>query len=477
MKNSSLGKSFDKTGLSGLFIALLISAEIIFGLLLGLRPEAKYLLLAAVLGLATVVVTFIKPVQGLYLFVAALFVEGLLVVSSGFTGAKLLGLLVFGAWIIHALVIQHRFCLFLSTSGWIAVSFTAWSILSALWAVDASWVLGYLPTLVQAIGLYVLAVNLIDTPAKFRHVLTIIIAASELLALLTIFRFVSGQMVGGRVDVSDITADDPNYLAAYLLPAAGLLMVLFSDAQQMTKKLGCLAGLLILTAGILIAASRGALVAIAMMMFFGLLMDRRLWQVTGPVLLGGGATLSLLPADFLARVLSIFTAVDRGASRLDIWLVGWQMFLKNVFLGVGLGNFRLAFEQYLPETSHLSPHLSFVRQDPHNTLLSVISSLGIIGFILFTLIVGVALKNGFIAARRFKQNCDVTLAPLALGLYLGLLGVFTAGMFIGMEFNKFFWLLLALTEVTRRLASVEPKQSEERPLLWPDAGNPAQALR
>jgi len=445
--------------LIGIFVVVaFVAAEILYGIVVAALAVDSYLALVAVIGVIAAVVTFIEPVWGLYLFVAAMFAEGLLDVGSGTTGTKLLGILICGAWVVHALVIDRRFRIILPVQGWFAIGFVVWGWLSALWALDAQLAFSHIPTLIQLVGLYILVVNLVNSPEKVRNILSIIIIASLMLALLTIFRLISREVVAGRADVSDISGDDPNFLAAYLLPSAALLTALFSREAQLSKKLFLLPVLLIAVIGILATSSRGAVVALVVTLTFGLVLDRRMRQVILPALLVAGVVPFFLPSTFLERIESIATLSDRGAGRIDIWLVGWRMFCVHPLLGVGLGNFRVAFERYLFDTIGVAPQLPSVSQAPHSIFLGVLSSLGVIGFALFATVVGLSVKNNLAAMLRLRQKGGSDLMTAATGVCLGLLGILVAGLFIDLDNRKLFWLFLALAEVMRRVSLAPAKE-------------------
>jgi len=192
------------------------------------------------------------------------------------------------------------------------------------------------------------------------------------------------------------------------------------------------------------------------------MLDRRMWRVVFPALLVIGAILYLLPETVLGRIESLFTLSNRGTGRLDIWLVAWHMFRVHPLLGVGLGNFGMAFRRYLADTVGLTTHLFLPPTvDPHNIYISTLSSLGVIGFALFIIVVGLSVKNGLVAVLRLKRKGDPHLTTLAIGAYLSLLGVLSAGMFIDLDDQKYFWLLLALAEVMRRL-SLAPAREDSR---------------
>jgi putative inorganic carbon (HCO3(-)) transporter len=442
------GKSVDRHLIRGLLLALLIVTEILYGSLVAILVEDPHLALAAVIGLITAVVTFIEPVWGLYLFVAAIFAEGLLSLGPGATVAKLLGFLVFGAWIARSLS-SGRFRIVLPLQGQFAIAFIVWGLVSAAWAIDPLLVFYRMIVLVQSIVLYVMVINLVNSPRRLQLVLSIVIIASLMMAFLMIFRVHSGEMTRGRVEAEEM-GYDPNNQAAYLLLSAAALMALFSQTVGLSKKLVFLFALSIVVLAILSTSSRGAMVALAALLAFSLVLDRKLWQLVPPILLIGWVALLFLPSTFLERLESIVTLSDRGGGRLNIWLVGLQIVSAHPLLGVGLGNFGKAFDWYLPETAGIRlPPLP--ERGPHSIFFGVLGETGAFGFVLFVVTIGLTLKSALSAVLDFKRRKDPQMTTLAIGVLLGLVGMLTASMFVDLRYRKHFWLLLALAEVVRRV--------------------------
>jgi putative inorganic carbon (HCO3(-)) transporter len=434
-------------------LASFIVAEIFYGSLAAILAHNPLLAFIAVIGLIAAVVTFIAPVWGLGLFVAAMFVEGMLAVEGVGTVAKLVGILVFGAWIVRSLS-GGRFRITLPPQGQFAIAFVVWGLMSAIWAMDPLLVFSRMVILVQVMALYVMVIHLVNSPRRLQLVLSIVIIASLALACLIIFRVRSGEMTRGRVETEEVSGYDPNNQAAYLLLGAAALMALFSQAVGLSRKLFFLFALSIIVLAVLATSSRGAMVALAAILAFSLLLDRRLWQLVPPALLIGGIALLSLPSTFLERLVSIVTLSDRGSGRLDIWLVGAHMISRHPLVGVGLGNFGRMFDLYFPETFGISPLVALFlppTRGPHNIFIGVLAELGVIGFALFVAMIGLTLRSALTAVLDFKRQHDPQMTTLAMGVLLGLVGMLTASMFVDLRFRKHFWLLLALAEVVRRV--------------------------
>lgn len=425
------------------------------GLLCGITvitlADNWYLPIVVMISLIAGVTTFIEPIWGLYLFVVAMFTEGLLATQAGPTGARLVGVLVLGAWIARSLSNRH-FRVTLPLPGFFAIAYVVWGLMSVLWAIDARLAFERAQTLVQSVAFYVLVVNLVDSQRRLQKILFIVIVVSLILAFLIIFQVLSGEMAEGRIDIAQVSDYDPNEQAASFLLGAALLMALLSQQEiQVSMRLLSLIALSVVVVAILATGSRGAVVALVATLAFTLVFDRKSWQLVALTLLVGGAALFFLPPTFLERLKSIVTLSDRGAGRVDIWLVGLQIVGAHLLVGVGWGNYGKAFDIYLSQTPGIRSFL-LPRMGPHNIFLGALGELGVIGLALFVIMIGLSIKSVLVAVLNFKRRNDLRMIALATGTLLSLLGVLVAGLFVDLRYRKYFWLLLALSGVMSRLS-------------------------
>jgi len=441
--------SVDNRLVRGILLGVLVAGAILIGYLIAVRPEDTSLILGAVLGSMIVVATFAKPVYGLYSLVAAVFAEALFMLGSA-SAARLLGFLVIGAWIAHSLV-NGRFRIIVPSQGWFAAAFIAWGLTSALWALDTQRLATALLLLLQLLALYVVVTSLVNSVNRVQIIMAIMVIINLAVALAAVARVRSGELVEGRVDLSQIVGGDSNTQAAYLLPSATLLMVLFAHRARSVQKWLLLLGFSVITLAIMATSSRGALISLVVIVILGVIIDRKLWQVALPGFLVGGLATLFLPQTFADRLRSLVTLSDRAGGRIDIWLVALRLIPSRPILGVGLGNFERAFDRYLPDTSGLSDSIGRGRAS-HNIFLNVQSELGVIGLFLFAAFIAISIRSGLLAVMNLRRAGSPEVAALALAAWLSLVGILVIGLFIDVQYWKLFWLLLALPEVMRRLS-------------------------
>ncbi len=433
----------------GVLLALWLAGEVLWGSWIARRPESLPWILLAAVGMAVVAATFREPILGLYLFVATMLTEASWMFGS-VSAARLLGMLVLVAWVAQGLA-SGRFAIIVPAQAWLAALFVLWAFLSLLWAQDtASWVTDWL-LLLQSVALYLLVVNLVDSVQRLRTVLAITTVVNLALALLTLLQVVIGNVGAGRVDLGHISVGDSNTQSTFFLPSAVLWMVLFSQESRRARKLLLLLGFSLMVMAILATGSRSAIVGLGLAVVLGALLDRRLWQVALPAVLLGGVGALLLPSALAWRLRNLVTLADRGAGRVDIWLVVLRVIQLHPLLGVGLGSFPHAFDRYLSDTPGIVRSIGR-RRVVHNIFFYAQSELGMLGLVLYVAFMAWSLARGLAAVNNCRRAGSPPMAALALAVFLSLAGMLVAGLFLNTQYWKLFWLLLALPEVMYRLS-------------------------
>jgi O-antigen ligase len=438
-----------------ILLVAFIAIEIAYGVATATLVDDWYLPVVAVGALIVALMTFVEPIWGLYLFVAAMFAEGALVIEEGPTGARLLGILVFGAWVAHSLV-NGRFHITLFPPVLFGLAYVIWGVVSASWALDTRLVFERARVIVQSMALYILVINLVTSPETLQKLLSVVVVVSLVMALVVVYRALVGAMIEGRVDVVEISGYDPNEQAAGLLLGAGVLMGLFSQEVERRRRLVYLIAFAVMGLAVLSTGSRGGVVSLVAMLLLSVIIGRGSWQLALMALLVVSLALPLLPATLLERVVSIVTLPDRGTGRVDIWLVGLKIISAHPLLGVGWGNFGEGFDEYLPDTSGIRIFLP-PGMGPHNVFLGALGELGVIGFALFSTMIVLSARGVWTVVFRFTCQDDRSMGALALGVALSLVGVLIASLFVDLRYRKYFWLLLALSNVVHHL-SLEPEE-------------------
>ena len=172
-----------------------------------------------------------------------------------------------------------------------------------------------------------------------------------------------------------------NSLAGYLnlvLPFAIASMVLAKQRSLQLLGWACqIAGL----AALNFTASRGGLIAYAGMLLlcFLFFVPKRaaFLKIMVSVVLAAGLVLSMQETGSTGRVQEVddFTQT----TRLALWSTAGMMFLGHPILGVGYGDYRALYGDYLPG---MRPN----ELDAHNLYLQFLAEMGILGFVVFAVL-------------------------------------------------------------------------------------------
>lgn len=222
--------------------------------------------------------------------------------------------------------------------------------------------------------------------------------------------FVRVALVGARGAI-----DPNNFAASLLLPLA--LAVSGRNTRWPLRLLVC--GILV--GGVLATGSRGGFIGVLIVLGVALS-----WGRKGKAVLRGTLEVLIVMVVIWVLVVTLFPVLLTRLSyvavqeqRLEIWRVGLKAFGRFGSIGAGIGSFPAAYDAVGAGPAGYS-------RGPHNIFLQIGVELGVSGLVLFCLCVVSALK-------RVKSSRAGTAA---------ILGVLTAGFFLGILELSFFWVTL-----------------------------------
>lgn len=397
-------------------------------------------------GLVLALASVFGPVSIYYALTAPLiFPYGLYVVVVPFdyamsltafgTITKLLGVAAGASLIIY--LIRKREAMKPPPVFLIWAALVVWTTMTAFWAIDVPTVLSMLPTLAELLLLYAAVCIYPSNRRDVYFVLGATLAGGLIASGWGVYLFHAGQdIVGNRLvfgltqpGLAPTNSIDPNQFSAGLLLPTALALVGALSIRRFVWKAAFGAGFLLLLAGIAVAGSRGAMVALAVMVIF--LFIRGRWRLELAALMSLAGIVSIFLANEIWARFNNET-VATGSGRIEIWKVALIAMKSHLLLGAGYYNFPYAYNQAV-----LLAHTGeFVRwfAAAHDLLFSTIVELGIIGLVL-TLV-------GWYGQFRMLRivspgNQDY---PIRLALEAATLGLFVAALFLDMMPTKYVWL-------------------------------------
>ena len=251
---------------------------------------------------------------------------------------------------------------------------------------------------------------------------------------------------------------DPNYFSAGAVVCLPIGLALLRMEKRRLFRFGVAGALLITILGLVLSASRGALVALAAVFLFAFLRSN-FWRKR--LVLVGGLMVLLsvaLPQSPMSRLFSPSKSDSESIElRKQLIRAGFHMVAEQPVMGVGLGNFRRGAAPFL--TTEAMPFLGGnIWLTAHNTYLEVAAELGLPALLI---LLGLIFESwrGLARIQRDASDAKSQLQAVCFGLQGSLVAFLMVSVFITAHYQRYFWLFVFLSAVAVRLAS--PAESRE----------------
>jgi hypothetical protein len=432
---------------------------------------------AGVVGAAGAVAVYREPRIGL-LAIAAFTILRLPDIATDFHGApSLFTPLV--ALILFSVAIRSMHRGEQLPGGWRAVAavggMAAVAVFSLLFAEDLGAGARELEFLVKDGAVAVLVGMLLGRASDLRTLVWIVISGGFVLSALTAFQYLTGTFdttylgfaqseVQNIVDATDDVRisgpiGDPNFYAQWLLMVIPLAIDRFRD--ETSTILRGLAGATTLTciASTVFTFSRGALIALAVVL--GVMALRHPPRFSTIVAIGVVGVLSLpfLPSGYVERMVALadLGGADIGTdpslrARATETAVSIAMFAEQPLTGVGYGNY---MPRYLDYSRDLGSDLRRKPREAHNLYLETAAETGVPGLLALGAVFGgafVALSNG---RRAFRAMGDMSTDGIGHAVMVSIVGYLITSAFLHMAFARFIWLMIGIAFAFPSLAAAE----------------------
>lgn len=309
--------------------------------------------------------------------------------------------------------------------------------------------------------LYFLTANNI-TDKKWVWRTVVVMAVSMLIVSFYTMREVS--WFGGLVSRSKIGGTfqflGPNEVAAFLNQYTILFISLFFGMKRKLPKILLLGIICSSLYCIIFLFSRGAYLALVVGALFLFSLKKRVLLI--PLLLIVICWKVVLPQDVIKRI--EMTVNEHGQleesaeSRLIIWQQSWLLFKENPVFGVGFHVFR---------------SLGFELGDTHNIYMKILAEQGVIGFLIFIILIIMFLKQGW---RLYVRAGDPLIKALGLGFVTCILVLIVNNLFgnrwVHTQISGFLWVFAGLVvrlnaiEQPAYEADLKGKQKKEKKRLY-----------
>jgi O-antigen ligase len=289
---------------------------------------------------------------------------------------------------------------------------------------------------VFCLGLLIIAQVLI-TKVKHLRMTLLMMIASVIYASLYVLR---EWQLGGFSGRPGWVTGDSNYFAATSLLVLPVALALLLSKQSRMIRLAMFVSLAIIMLAFAAAGSRGALLGLATSFIWLFWRAPKLRKKLLVVGLLGAIALAVLPISPVKRLLHPDYSDELGTQiRKTFWATGVEMIQDHPIAGIGLGRFANEVQDRLvAQGNGLS-----MKGMACNTFIEMSSELGIVGGLLVFAMFAGSLKSVRAFQRTFSE--DVFLSAASLGFEASLVGYFIASIFLSLQYEKPFWLSVALT--------------------------------
>jgi len=331
--------------------------------------------------------------------------------------------------------------------SWVLMS----NIQSAWFGSGRNWFLTFL----QLWALVWLSGELMDSPEKQRVFMWIFSIVSAIAALIAIQQGNIGDTVSTSIRASGL-AGNPNSTGRYLVVAMAFFSYLGATSDKRLSRLLTAAGIVITFVGVFFTLSRTSILLLIFAIGLQNILGARRKFSFSMILVYGIAALMMwfLSSQVMNILQSILPSILQGTDtigvRYKLWQAAWGMWLDHPIQGVGIGMYTHYSRYYAPG---LASH--YWVSMPHNTYLSALAETGLVGFTLFSILLGLSFRNYI----QQPKNNAVEIAMLQrvwlIVFIVVLLGEITAN---GL-YDKLLWFLFGISIYFHNQFSARPQEN------------------
>lgn len=302
--------------------------------------------------------------------------------------------------------------------------------------------------------LFLTTIAVVNNFERLRYSILAAIAGAAITSLYVIREYqASGTMRPGYI------AGDSNYFATCTVLVIPFAVYFAKMKGPKWQRWFCIVSLLLMVVAFTLASSRGGLVGLIAVMGYMIVRSGRSRKSAIALVALVLPLLLLAPSSPLARMLHPSYGDYLGSQiRHDFWMVGLDMIRKHWLVGIGLGNFT-AYSYTITQGIEGRHGMAC------NTFLELAAELGIPGLIAYCAI----LIGSFSAAGKLRaegnRRKDALLFYSGQSMQAGLIGFAAAAVFVSAQYQKPFWLMVALTATVptllRQKARVKATRSTE----------------
>jgi len=313
------------------------------------------------------------------------------------------------------------------------LAYMIWTIFSSLWSIDPAITLRYslgmiLPTFLSTIVIF----NLIHSKKQIENIFKSYALGSIIVSIIALYMFATGFRFANELDYARVTVlgQDQNELSFLLsFGIVSIIYLLKFTKQKRGVKFVFFASTFVLAFTVLSTGSRTGFVILLTIVTVVIIMLIKKGRIVYflPIIVGAGILMYMyLPGMVTNRLFQTTQQIktENLTGRVVIWQMGWSAFNqeKAYLFGTGFHAFRELMNSYYQWP-----------KAPHNTYLSTMIGLGIIGFLIYSVMIICLLQKVFFLVKNHSQYFILLILPLLLAMFT-----------LGLETRRWLYLLAVL---------------------------------
>lgn len=284
--------------------------------------------------------------------------------------------------------------------------------------------------------LFFTTLAVVNNYERLHRALLAAIAGGAFASLYVIREF---QASGGTNLRPGYVAGDSNYFATCTLLVMPMAVYFLKLKHSRLERWFCGVSLVLMLVAFTIASSRGGLLGLCVAVAYMLLRSGQSRKLAIVITLLLAPMMIFSPASPVARMLHPNYGDYIGAQvRRDFWAAGMNMIRNHPLTGIGLGNFTA-------QSFTVSKDVEGAHGMACNTFLEITAELGIPGLLAYCGILGGALFSAGKLCDEGRRRGKVLLQYSGQAMQAGLFGFAAAAFFVSAEYQKPFWIMVALT--------------------------------
>jgi len=325
---------------------------------------------------------------------------------------------------------------------------------------------------------------LIQRPSSLKGAIWTLIACGLFMGIISVFQTITGTYsnayfgFGGWVAQStgDISRsrvngpyDNPNAYAQVLVFVVPLALDRLWHERRLLLRIFAGTAMVFSCLTIFFTYSRGGFLALVFALSVLFVLRRpNFFPMLITFLLAFGLFM-VLPDTYTSRILSLAQLSPTQTTQItDPAFVGrtseniaaWHMFLDHPIFGVGLGNYKLNYQDY---SRPLGLEYRLEQRTPASLYLEILSEQGIVGIIAFLVLLGLIFRILTTARINFRTSGNLDSSFLVAAIIAGFSGYMFSAIFKNSAYSNVFWMLIGIALASWQVANTTSQQDLETP--------------